>query len=136
MTQYPQNNILSNFLSNAYLLTKQMEKHEALSEKTFSECPEYLYGRVHWAKILMDRNDYKQANEVFNNTWDLKKLYPQRKVFHITEVLAFYSTAITYHENMQEESEFLFAFDVLRELDVEEDILLQYSPSVMKWRFL
>jgi len=94
---HPDIPVIYNWLQSAYSLAGNAQKSEELIHRLYQRHPNYLFGRVAYAQLLLRRKEIKKAAEVFNHTWNLKAHYPQRSEFHITEFVAFASIYILYH---------------------------------------
>ena len=49
--------------------------------------PDYLFGRLAYARDCLERGDLDKVSEIFEGKFDLKLLYPDRERFHVSEVL-------------------------------------------------
>jgi tetratricopeptide (TPR) repeat protein len=88
--KYPDDPAPYNYLYACYrILGKNFEAHEILL-KTLELFPDYLFAQVEYAAYLLRRGDYEKVPGLFKNCYTLKQLYPERDVFHISEVMAFY----------------------------------------------
>jgi tetratricopeptide (TPR) repeat protein len=87
--KYPDVPILYNYLSIAYSMSGQPEKSEVVVRENYQRNPDYLFARLNYAEICLARGDYKEVAEILEHKFDLKLLYPERKRFHISEVVNF-----------------------------------------------
>ena len=87
--KYPQIPRLYNYLSVAYSCAGQGEKAEEAILDNYRRNPDYLFARLNYAELCLRQRDYRKVAEIFENKFDLKLLYPNRKRFHITEVAGF-----------------------------------------------
>jgi tetratricopeptide (TPR) repeat protein len=87
--KYPDIPRLYNFLSVAYQSTQQYEKAEQAIRENHRRNPDYLFARLNYAGLCMEKGDYAAVARIFDHKFDLKLLYPERKKFHVTEVTGF-----------------------------------------------
>lgn len=87
--KYPDVPILDNFLSIAYSRSGQREESEAMVRENYRRNPDYLFARLNYAQICLAGGDYNEVAEILEHKFDLKLLYPNRKRFHISEVVNF-----------------------------------------------
>jgi tetratricopeptide (TPR) repeat protein len=87
--KYPDVPQLFNFLSIAYSMTGQKKAAEETILENIRRNPNYLFARLNLAEMLLARGDVKRVAAIFENKFDLQMLYPQRKQFHISEVVGF-----------------------------------------------
>jgi hypothetical protein len=94
--QYPRFPILQNYLMAAYTLTGRKEEADALTEQMFLHFPDYLLARVAYARMFLEKGDLQRVAEVLENKFDLKQLYPERNVFHYSEVIQYTALVAEY----------------------------------------
>ena len=94
--KYPNLPQLYNYLTVCYYGLDDEENAIETVKITMELFPDYLFGRVSYAEYLLSRGRYKEIPAIFNDKYDLKTLYPQRDVFHYSEVLAFFSIMAQY----------------------------------------
>ncbi|MBN1485178.1 MAG: hypothetical protein JXA37_10680 [Chloroflexia bacterium] len=87
--KYPKIPMLYNYLSVAYSRTGQSEEMEAIVEENYRRNPDYLFARLNYAQLCLAKGDYEQVAAILEHKFDLKRLYPKRKRFHISEVANF-----------------------------------------------
>ena len=94
--KYPDVPIFYNYLSLAYKILGRQEEHEQTLLMLYERYPDYLFGRVGYAEYLLQKGEYRKIPEVFDNKYDLKQLYPNRKQFHVSEAAAFMGIMALY----------------------------------------
>lgn len=62
----------------------------------YKKHPSYLFAKQSYAQLCMNQGDWQKVPSIFENCYTLNNLYPKKPVFHISEVLAFYSTVGQY----------------------------------------
>ncbi len=95
--KYPNVPVLHNFLCVAYSATEQMDKLEEVAMQLYKNFPDYLFGRLNYANICMMRREYEKIPEIFDHTFDLRQLYPDRDEFHISEFVTFMGIVGEYY---------------------------------------
>ncbi len=94
--QYPDHPRVYNLLMNAYSMVGKDKEAAEIAEENYRRAPRYLFAKANYAQICMQKGDMEKVPEIFENTFDLKSLYPDRKQFHVTELVAFYGVAGIY----------------------------------------
>jgi hypothetical protein len=94
--QYPHFPILQNYLMVAYTLAGRKEEADALTEQMFLHFPDYLLARAAYARMFLAKGDLQRVAEVLENKFDLKQLYPERDVFHYSEVIQYTALVAEY----------------------------------------
>lgn len=107
---------IANLLAYAYLRLKKKKEAEALIEKTYRDHPDYLIARINYADQCLRQENHERVPEIFNQTFELKALYPNKESFHYAEfrgfqiVMGFYYLAIG--EKAKAEDCYQLAFQV------------------------
>ena len=102
ITKYPQVPVLYNYLKASYDATGQSEKSEDLLEQLYRQYPDYLFAKTQYAFRCLRQGALEQIPAIFQNKFDLKVLYPNRNVFHISEFTAFTGLMALYHQSIND----------------------------------
>lgn len=94
--KFPKNPQLKNCLSIAYNNVGESEKSEEVNRWVFKEHPDYLFGRLNIAAAYFHREEFDKIPELLGENMELKELYPNRDIFHVTEFTSFTKFAIQY----------------------------------------
>jgi tetratricopeptide (TPR) repeat protein len=87
--KYPHSPILYNHLSVAYAYNDQPDLAEKVIRRNYRNNPDYLFARISYAELCLHAGEYDKIPEIFDHKYNLKLLYPERDVFHISEVVNF-----------------------------------------------
>lgn len=107
---------LYNYLCVAYSMIGQAKDTEDMILKTYHQFPDYLFAQLSYAELCLSKGDLKQIPIIFNNKFDLKLLYPQRKVFHISEATGFMSLMGEYCAMKGERESAMKYYELLNQL--------------------
>jgi len=88
--QYPHEPSLLNNLAFAYQGIGDSRTAITLFKKLKTSFPDYLFAKISKALTELSYNRYEEIPAIFNNCFDLKDLYPERDIFHVGEVMAFF----------------------------------------------
>lgn len=94
---HPELPVLLNYLVTYYYASGDLGRAEQVNNELCEKFPDYLFGVVNKARffIVMDKED--EAYDLLGGgNLNLSELYPERKVFHISEFKAYSSTAVMY----------------------------------------
>jgi tetratricopeptide (TPR) repeat protein len=94
--QYPDMPNISNYLAAAYSVTRS-PKLEAVILDNYRKHPDYLFARLHYAELCLNRNELEKIKAIFKEGYDLKLLYPHRKQFHVSEFVGFGTFICRYY---------------------------------------
>jgi tetratricopeptide (TPR) repeat protein len=95
--KYPDVPTFFNYLYVAYMLLGQETKAKAVLAECCEKHPDYLFAKLSLAGICLQEGKAEKIPEIFDNKFDLSFLYPDRKVFHISEYVGFASTMGLYY---------------------------------------
>lgn len=116
ITKHPKIPVFYNYLVAAYGFTGEKEKSLLWSKKNYEKNPDYIFARLDLASIYLESGELEKFDEILEKKFDLKLLYPQRKVFHITEAAGFFCLMAEYYllKGMKPQSKMYY--DMLRQL--------------------
>lgn len=97
LAQFPDSPLLLNWLSVAYLGANQREQYEQAVRLNYERNPNYLFARLNLAHIEMEAGRTERVPEIFDHQFDLKLLYPERDVFHLSEFINFCALMAEYY---------------------------------------
>ena len=86
---YPKVPCLTSWLINCLRFGTTAERQEAMErgQELFRQMPDYFFSRTTLADLWLDENNVEKANAlIFGKGCELSELYPDRKVFHISEI--------------------------------------------------
>ena len=89
MKRYPKIPMLYNYLAVAYERIGESDKAESIVLENMRKNPDYLFARLNYAQLCLEKGEYAKIPEIFDHKFDLKLLYPKRKRFHVSEVANF-----------------------------------------------
>lgn len=95
--RYPGFPTLKNYLKVAYELRGQHRQSRKVQQEIVTQHPDYLFGKVAATSDALDCDKPEKALEILGRDLDLRKLYPEREVFHISEVKTYYASVAELH---------------------------------------
>ena len=114
--KYPHIPQFYNYLTNAYLNIGARKKAVLIILESYEKFPDYLFSRLNYAFYCLKEGKYDEIPEIFNNTFDLKLLYPKRKIFHVTEVVQFAGIIGYYHAKIGDNQTAELFYTMLKKL--------------------
>jgi hypothetical protein len=118
--RYPHVPVFYNFLNIAYGRLRQHEKRRALISRCRAALPDYLFGKLGEAELLLDDRDYDAFVTLWGGSYDLRELYPQREQFHVSEFAGFYGIIGRYHHLVGNDDEARRLCRMLRDVAPDE----------------
>lgn len=114
--KYPNVPTLRNNLGVAYSSAGEIEKMEEVTIENCRLNPDYLFGKLNYAQLCLMRKEYDKIPEIFNHTFDLKELYPNREEFHISEFVNFMGIMGEYHFHTGNREQTQAIYEMLRKV--------------------
>lgn len=96
ITQYPHFPTLQNYLSVAYQTAGREAESGDLVEEMYRAFPDYLFTRLSYANQFLHKGDLDRVAEIMENKFEIKEFFPEREVFHFSEILYFYALVGEY----------------------------------------
>lgn len=93
---------VANLLTYVYIQLKDLKKAEALILESYEKHPTHLIARINYADQCLRNKKKELVPAIFGNTFDLFKLYPEKKLFHISEYRGFLVLMGFYHLAIKE----------------------------------
>jgi hypothetical protein len=94
--KYPLNQTFKNYLATAYKVTQNDEAHLKIALQTVEQHPDYFFGKAVLAEIYLEEERFEEAAALMENFSDIGVMYPDRRVFHVSEVKKFHILAAEY----------------------------------------
>lgn len=117
------------YISNIYFKLNKIEEAESWIKKAYEKFPDYLFSRISYAQTLLQKGENDEVPGVFDNKFDLKSLYPNRKQFHILEVCNFYSIMSLYFTTLKDIDSANVYWELLKELDERDEELVLLAEN-------
>ncbi|KAF0237307.1 MAG: SEC-C motif domain-containing [Prolixibacteraceae bacterium] len=94
--EHPEVPMLKNYLAIAYTLRKMDNESKEIVLQTVIDHPDYLFGKIALANLYIDEKRYSEVPAILGNEMDIRKICPDRKTFHLSEMVNFYKVAVRY----------------------------------------
>jgi tetratricopeptide (TPR) repeat protein len=127
----PKVGLLYNLLAASYAQVKREKEAEETIIRSYQNAPNYMFSKMSYARILMRDKKIAEIPKVFNHKLDLKELYPQRTVFHVSEAMNFYAVMGEYYANIKETQKAWACYDYVKSLDESDPAVQQLYRVVM-----
>lgn len=117
--KYPRNPQLKNYLTTTYKELGDYDKAMSYNDKLLEQHPNYFFALVNKAQHYESLQEYEKMKDLLGEGFDLKKRYPEREVFHISEFMIMQMMAIGYYANTGDMDQAHLRLKIMR--DVEAD---------------
>lgn len=122
--EFPNSKVLSNFLCSAYKQSSS-PKFGTFVRKNYKKFPDYLFARIEYADYCVRHNKLEKVKKIFPEGFDLKMIYPNREVFHVSEFLAFHSLLCRYFYMLGEQDTLQKVFQIMEDVAPNHSITLK-----------
>ncbi len=119
--KYPHIPQFKNHLSVLYSAKGNSAKALQINDWILDEHPDYLFGKINKAHHYLQNKEYEKVLEILGKALEIKALYPEREVFHATEVIAFNNIAVWYLADTGNIKAAELRLEIIREIDSEAD---------------
>jgi tetratricopeptide (TPR) repeat protein len=135
---YPQVPMFANYLSVAYVQVGDIEKAEACVLEAYRRHPTYLFAKVNYANVCLQKGEISKIPEIFDHKLDLNLLYPRRTRFHVSEFTGFAGVMCRYYGAIGERDAAVIYYQILKQLAPRHPITkharrLLYPPFWLRW---
>ena len=119
--RYPRVTQFYNYLHSAYQLLHDQANAQRILDEMLERFPDYLFGRLAYARDCLERGDLDKVSEIFEGKFDLKLLYPDRERFHVSEVLNFGSIMAWYFHAKGDHDRAEMYYNILQQIDPKHE---------------
>lgn len=127
---YPHIPSFYNHLSIAYKYAGDLVKSEELVMETYRRFPKYLFSKANYAHSCLQKGEIEKVPGIFNHKFDLKRLYPRRKRFHISEFTALATVMCRYFDAIGEKDTADIYYRALKQV-APKDPLTKYTKRLL-----
>lgn len=120
--KWPENAIIVNYLCIAYELQGKPKLLAKTIHELRADFPEYFFGKIAYAKLLLSQKQWSSIPAVFNNKFTITDAFPDRDVFHISEFMSFNTLMGTYFLAVQDSVRAFTYFDLICALEWPDTI--------------
>ncbi len=132
---YPDVPSFKNHLFNAYMVTGQVAKADALLKRIREEHPDYVFGIVNLIMGTEDAEELKKMKDLLGNPREITSIV-EREVYHISEY-TFYTQAAGHLEALIGETEKAKErLSILMKLDVDKELLERLAREIILGRVI
>ena len=103
----PENPYLLDYLAATFIRCRRVSKSHQTIKKNYEKNSNILFVKVRYADFLIQKGKLDEVASLFNQTFDLQKLFPKQKNFLINDYVFFMSMAAWYFFEKGEEDKAL-----------------------------
>ncbi len=129
--KYPRVPCIYNYISVIYQNTGQTEKLMDILKEITGKFPDYLFGKTALAEVYIQNNYLRGIPPILNHQFELPLLYPERELFHVSEVRAFYAVVGMYHAGNNHLARAFRCYYLLEELNPDHALTLRLANAIV-----
>ncbi|MGM0498195.1 MAG: SEC-C metal-binding domain-containing protein [Bacteroidota bacterium] len=133
--KYPDVPVLKNFLSTAYINSGMEEESYKINDRLLKEHPNYLYGILNKANEHIIKEELEKVPALMGENMELQDLFPERNIFHVSEMISFMETAIRYFIANNDIEAAVSRVDLLKEIDDQNPIVSLFETILSNLEF-
>lgn len=122
--------MLYNYLAAAYKITKKYDDLEKITIELYEKFPDYLFAKLGYVNLQIEQGNLKEVPKILNHTFNLKRLMPNRKIFHVSEVCAFCTTMALYNVKLGDRKTAKDFHNIIKTLNPEYPDLKQLLVTI------
>ena len=115
--QFPDYPVLKNYLSIAYENSEQDDLFGEINLQIVEQHPDYLFGKLNLATRYLLNDNLKDSLKIIGETLSLKDLYPERNLFHVSEILGYLRFTVLYNLKIGEIEEAKAIFEEMKSIE-------------------
>lgn len=132
LMEYPKVPAIYNYISTAYAFSGRNEDRLDVIQETIKRFPGYLFGKTALAEYYLETGNHREIPKIFDGQFDLRRLYPDVEVFHISEVRAFFSVMARYFARVGNISRALYYYFFMERLEPENPAIKVVAREIVR----
>ena len=128
--QYPEHPRIYNYLAKAYSYIRDAKKMIEVIEENYRRNPDYLFAKINYAQICLQRGEIHKIPIILDDKFDLKMLYPERNEFHVTEAVSFFGMLGMYFLKIDDMDQPKRMLKILEDLDPDAEMTKELKRQI------
>jgi len=129
--------VLWTYLADCYMFSDKFKQAYKVKEEQVEQFPDYILGKTELAEDYLEWEEYEKVPALLQKKgqFDLSELYPNRKAFHKSEVIAYHGVVCKYFMQMDDTENAGVHLSYLQEIDENDDIVHELADmlSDLEW---
>ncbi len=129
--QNPKTPTLKNYLVMVYQQQGQIKKAFEINRKILADHPDYLFAKITFAQQCLSEKRHEEVPKILGEQLDIQALYPNRNVFHFSEVIAFNQIKALYFIAIDSVEQAEQCVDTIKKIDPYGDQHEEISMQII-----
>lgn len=135
--EHPSLPVLWTYLADCYMLSDKFKHAYQVKEEQVEQFPDYLLGKTELAEDYLELEEYEKVLTLLQKKgqFNLSELYPNRKAFHKSEVIAYHGVVCKYFMLIDDLESAGVHLSYLQEVDDYDDTVHELTDmfSDLEW---
>ena len=129
--RYPDVPLIYNHLVFSLQNCERKDAQTELLHEIVEKFPNYLFGKTNLAEYYLTCRLHTEVPKIFDHRLELKQLYPDRTMFHISEVRAFYSVIGCYYARSGKMARAIYCWNFLHNIAPDHAVTLRLGNEII-----
>lgn len=125
-----------NLLSYCLILQKKVRRAEKLTLENYEKNPDYLFAKINYADQCLRKKKTSKIPEIFENKMSLTDLYPDRELYHYSELLGYVCVMGFYFLSLGQKGKALDYCAYGKLIDSNDETLILLEKKIYKRTFI
>jgi tetratricopeptide (TPR) repeat protein len=121
---------ITSLLTYVYIRRRKLKSAESLIEKNYTNNPSNFFARINYADQCLRKKRPERIPEIFNNTFEIKELYPNQTTYHYSEISSFATLMSFYHLMIRQKEKALDYYRIAVQVDPEAKSLIHLEKKL------
>jgi len=118
------------YLAKAYSYVRNAAKMIEVVEENYRRNPDYLFAKINYAQICLQRGEIHKISIILDDKFDLKMLYPERNEFHVTEAVFFFGMPGIYFLKINDMDQSKRMLNILEDIDPDAEMTKELERRI------
>jgi len=118
------------YLAKAYSYVRDTEKMIEVVEENYHRNPDYLFAKINYAQICLQRGKIHKIPTILDHKFDLKMLYPERNEFHALEAVSFFGMLGIYFLKIDDMDQSKHMLMILEAIDPDAEMTKELKKQI------
>lgn len=132
--KHPRNPQLKNYLTTAYHQLGEHDKAMEFNEKLLKAHPNYFFALVNKANHYETTKEFDKMADLMGVGFDLKILYPDREVFHISEFMIMQSLAVSYFTWTGDRKQADLRLKLMKDVEQDHPLVVKAESAMVQFK--
>lgn len=130
LKEFPEYPPLYNYLYIALKNSEQQAEAAKVAGQLYEKFPGYLHAKLGIANEYLEQDKPDEAFKVLDENYNIMDLYPERKTFHVSEVLAYSLFMVNYFLKKEDTDKAFLYYSLMYDISEDHPMTIQAEDLV------